>query len=199
MIANNRFVPAWLALILTAAALLSGCAGVVVGGAATTAAVANDRRTTGTVIEDQTIELKAAKAIRDNKDIDSQTHVNVTSYNQIVLVTGEANSEELRQRVIDLVRSVEKVRHVHDEIRIAPPSSFMSRSNDTMLTTKVKTKLFATKNIDATRVKVVTEAGTVYLMGLLSQDEGQLAAEAASQVGGVAKVVKLFEYVAPAS
>ncbi|MCP5143782.1 MAG: BON domain-containing protein [Gammaproteobacteria bacterium] len=176
------------------AAMLSGCAAVVVGGAATGAAVANDRRTTGSVIEDQAIELKARKAISDAKDVDSQTHINVTSYNQIVLLSGEANSEELRRQAVDLVSGVEKIRHVHNEIQIAAPSSFMARSNDTVLTTKVKTKLFATKNLDATRVKVVTEAGNVYLMGLLSQEEAQRAAEAASQVSGVLKVIKLFEY-----
>ncbi len=180
--------------LICSAAILSGCAGVLFGGAATTVAVANDPRTTGTFIEDQSIELKAKKAIADVKEVDSQTHINITSYNQIALVTGEAPTEELRRQVIDLIRTVEKVRHVYDEVQIAAPSSFMSRSSDTMLTAKAKTKLFATKDIDATRIKVVTEGGTVFLMGIQTETQSQTAAQAVSQVGGVQTVVKLFEY-----
>lgn len=163
------------------------------GGAATTVAVANDPRTTGTVIEDQSIELKASKALADDKDLHSQTHLSVTSYNQIVLIAGEAPTAELRRRAVDVVRSLDKVRHVYDEIQIAETSSIAARSNDTLITTKVKTRLFATKNLDATRVKVITSGGMVYLMGILPAEQAATAAEAASLVGGVQKVVKLFE------
>jgi len=174
--------------------LTGGCAGVIVGGAATSAVVANDERTTGTFIEDQSIELKAMDAIRSNPELREQTHLSVTSYNQIALVTGQAPSEKLRKTAIDLVAQQEKVRRVFDEIEIAAPSSMVSRSSDSLLTAKVKTKLFTLENFDATKVKVVSESGVVYLMGILDKKEADAAAVAASEVSGVQKVVKLFEY-----
>lgn len=174
--------------------LLHGCAAVVVGGAATGANVAHDRRTTGTFIEDEAIELKSVNAFFTDKEINEQTHLNVTSFNTVVLVSGEAPTEELRQRAIQIVRNVPKVSHVHDEISIAGPSSLMSRSADTLITTKVKTKMIAEKNLDGSHVKVVTENGVVYLMGLLNREDADKATEIARQTGGVQKVVKLFQY-----
>ena len=171
-----------------------GCAGVLVGGAATTAVVAHDERTTGTIIEDQAIELKAIDAIRSNPELKSNTHIAVTSYNQVVLLTGQAPSEELRRAAVDLVAGIAKVRHVYDEIEIAAPNSLMTRSADSLLTAKIKTKLFTLDNFDATRVKVVTENGVAFLLGLLNSSDAERAAVAASTVGGVQKVVKLFEY-----
>ena len=174
--------------------LLNACAAVVVGGAATGASAAHDRRTTGTFIEDEAIELKSLKAISDEKDLSSQIHINVTSFNTIVLVSGETPTEDLRRRVIEIIRNIPKVSHVHDELTIAGPSSLMSRSGDTLITTKVKTKLIAEKNLDGTHVKVVTENGVVYLMGLLNREDADKATEIARQTGGVQKVVKLFQY-----
>ena len=174
--------------------ILHGCAAVVVGGAAAGANVAHDRRTTGTFIEDEAIELKSLKAIFEDKEVYEQTHLNVTSFNTIVLVSGEAPTEELRQRVIQIVRNIDKVSHVHNEITIAGPSSLMSRSGDTLITTKVKTKLIVEKNLDGTHVKVITENGVVYLMGLLNREDADKATEIARQTGGVQKVVKLFQY-----
>jgi osmotically-inducible protein OsmY len=174
--------------------LLNGCAAAVIGGAATGANVAHDRRTTGTFIEDEAIELKSLKALSEDKTFSRQVHLNVTSFNTIVLVSGEATSEELRQRAIDIVRNIPKVTHVHDEISIAGPSSLLSRSADTLITTKVKTKLIAEKNLDGTHVKVVTENGVVYLMGLLNREDADRATEIARKTGGVQKVVKLFQY-----
>jgi len=175
------------------AVLLGGCAAAVVGTTATGVAVAHDSRTTGSVIEDQ-VELKFARRMFSNESLKEQTHINVTSYNQIVLVTGEAPTEALRDEVIELVRNIEKVRHVYDEISIAAPSSLMSRSADSLVTARVKTRLLTLKDFDGTRVKVVTDKGVVYLMGLLDRAEAQRVAEAARRVGGVQKVVKLFEY-----
>ncbi len=182
--------------VLGACLLLGGCAAAVIGAGTTSVAVAHDSRTTGSVIEDQAIELKFAQALYEATDLRSQVHVNVTSYNQIVLVSGEAPTEAQRQAVIDIVRNVEKVRHVYDEMTIAAPSSLMSRSADSLVTAKVKTKLLALPEFDGTRVKVVTEKGVVFLMGLLSREEGERVAEEARTVGGVQKVVKLFEYPA---
>ena len=182
------------ATVFVIAAVLAACAGILVGGAATSAVVASDRRTTGTFIEDQAIELKAIEALKSDQDVDAQTHINVTSYNQIVLVTGEAPDEELHRRVIALVSGIEKIHHVYDETKIMAPSSMVTRSGDSLVTAKVKTKLFTLKNVNATRVKIVTENGIVYLMGMVTRPESDAVAEAASQVGGVQKVVKLFEY-----
>jgi osmotically-inducible protein OsmY len=175
-------------------ASIAGCAGVLVGGAATSAVVVHDERTTGTFIEDQAIELKAIEAIRGNVELKEQTHISVTSYNQVALVTGQAPTEELRQTAISIISRVEKVRHVYDEIAIAAPNSMVTRSSDSLLTAKVKTKLFTLNNIDATKVKVVSENGVVFLMGILSRADAITAADGTSRVGGAQKVVKLFEY-----
>lgn len=151
-------------------------------------------RTTGTVIEDQAIEMKALQHLYDDPTVYERTHVNVTSYNTVVLVTGEAPTEELRKRAIEIVRGVEKVSKVYDELTIAAPSALTSRTSDTLLTGKVKAQLFGSKELDATRVKVVTEKGVVYLMGLVPRAQGNAAAEVARRVSGVQRVVKLFEY-----
>ena len=173
--------------------LSHGCAAIFIGGAATGVNVAQDRRTTGTFIEDQAIELKSMDAILQDKEVSSQTHLNVTSFNTVVLVSGEAPTEELRQRAIQLVKNIEKVSHLHDEITIAGPSSLMSRSGDTLITTKVKSKLIA-KTPNGMHIKVVTENGVVYLMGLLNREDASKATEITRQTAGVQKVVKLFQY-----
>ena len=178
--------------------LLSGCATAVVGvgaAAGTTATIAHDRRTTGTFIEDQAIELKAVKSFFFDKEINDSSHINVTSYNTVVLITGESPSEDIRNRIINIVRDIPKVTHLYDELTIAAPSSWTSRSSDSLITSKVKTKLLLLKNLDGTRVKVVTEKGVVYLMGILTRAESDDATRETQQTGGVQKVVKLFQYV----
>ncbi|MBT8123179.1 MAG: BON domain-containing protein [Gammaproteobacteria bacterium] len=187
-----------LLLVIVALTSFQGCAPVVVGSAAAGGAALHSRRTVGTFVDDQGIELKARMALSDDKELSRQTHINAISYNGIVLMVGQAPTDELRQRAQDRVTGVEKVRHVHNEIVIAAPSSLTARSNDTLLTGKVKTSLFGIKGIegfDATRTKVVTEDGIVYLMGMLYRNEADAVAERARQVGGVEKVVKLFEYL----
>lgn len=184
------------AILLAVAAMvwLPGCAPFVLGGAATSAVVAHDPRTTGSVVEDQSIEVKAARALGNDNEIKEQTHYSVTSYNQVVLLTGQAPTEALRARIAELVARVEKVRHIHNEISVSAPSSMMARTNDTLLTTKVKTRMLANEDLSSGRIKVVSENGTVYLLGIVSQAQADLAAEVASTTGGVQKVVKLFEY-----
>ncbi len=187
-----------LTLISLLPILLSGCAATVVGAGAavgTTATVAHDRRTTGTFIEDQAIELKAIKSFFSDKEINDSSHINVTSYNTVVLITGETPSEDIRQRIVNIVKTIPKVVHVYDELTIAAPSSWTSRTSDSLITSKVKTKLLTVKNFDGTRVKVVTEKGVVYLMGLLTRAESDIATREAQQTGGVQKVVKLFQYI----
>jgi osmotically-inducible protein OsmY len=173
---------------------LNGCAAVAVTGVAAGASVASDKRTTGTVIEDQAIELKASESIFSDKELRESTHVNFTSFNTVVLVTGEAPTEAMRDKIINIVRNIEKVTSVHNEMTIAAPSSFMSRSSDSVITSKVKTKLIADKTASALSTKVVTEKGVVYLMGMLPREKADAATEIARTTGGVQKVVRLFQY-----
>jgi len=186
-------------LILLMPLLLTGCAAAVIGAGAaagTTATVAHDRRTTGTFIEDQVIELKAVKSFFLDKEINDSSHINVTSINTVVLITGETPGEDIRNRIVNIVRDIPKVTHVYDELTIAAPSSWTSRSSDTLITAKVKIRLLTLKDFDGgIRVKVVTEKGVVYLMGLLTRDESDIATGEAQQSGGVQKVVKLFQYI----
>ena len=191
---NTRF----LLVLATAVLLLQGCAAAVVTGAATGASALHDRRSTGAVLDDQAIEFRASRKIGSVDEVDNQTHLNITSYNYRVLVTGEAPTEALRKRAIELVRIVPNVRQVVNEISIAAPSSLTSRSNDTILTAKVKTSLTNVKGFpgfDLTRVKVVTEHGSTYLMGLVTRAEAKAVVETARRVGGVQRVVKVFEYL----
>lgn len=190
--------PALTAMVLVPF-LAHGCAPAVVGGVAGGAAVVHDSRTTGTVIEDEAIELKIANAIYSNEELNATSHVNATSYNTKVLLTGEAPTEAMRQQIGEIARNTEKVRHVYNELRIAPASSLAARSTDTWITTKVKTQLFRIKGFNPTRVKVVTEHGVVYLMGLLTRREASAVAELTSRVGGIQKVVKLFETIGAAA
>ena len=175
--------------------LFQGCAPVAITGATTAVTtVAADRRTAGTLVEDEAIEIKSRLALSERKELNDRVHINFTSFNTAVLVSGEAPTEEDRQAVIDLVTDVEKVTKVHDEITIAAPSSLLSRSADSVITAKIKAKLIAEKDLSTLHVKVVTENGVAYLMGLVTSEEGDIATEIARRTGGVQKVVKLFEY-----
>ncbi|MDX1527429.1 MAG: BON domain-containing protein [Gammaproteobacteria bacterium] len=182
-------------IIAAQAALLGGCVAAVGAGAVTGAAVAHDRRTAGTFVDDNLIEMKAVGALQSDEELWNYSHLNVTSYNNIVLLTGESPSEALRQRAAQTVANLQKVRKVHNEVVVAAPSSLVSRSGDTVITGKVKTALINNKEVDATRIKVVTENGVVYLMGLVTQTEADTATEVTRRVGGVQRVVRIFEYI----
>ena len=178
--------------------LLYGCAAAVVGGAATSATAVHDRRTVGTFIDDEGIELKARLAIFDDKELNSQIHINIISINGVVLLVGQAPTEAMRQRAAELTQAIPKVRLVHNEMTIAAPNAYLTRSSDSLITAKVKAQLFSIKGLedfDPTRVKVVTENGIVYLMGILTRKEASAVTDEARQVGGVQKIVKLFEYL----
>jgi osmotically-inducible protein OsmY len=175
--------------------LLQACVPAVVGGAAVGAAAAHDRRTFGAIIDDQNIELKAASNIGMDAELKKLVHVNVTSMNGIVLLTGEAATTEARDQVLTQVRAVNGVRRITNELRITEPSSFGSRSKDSLITSAVKSRFLVTKDLDPTRVKVVTEANVVYLLGLVTQAEGDLAVERAATIEGVERIVKVFEYI----
>ena len=187
--------PYRIAILLVFSVLQQGCAPVIAGGAvATSVIVAKDPRTAATMIDDKGIQLKAGSAIFEDETLSGQAHINVTSYNGVVLLTGETPTAEMRDRAEQIVRGVEKVRRIHNEITVAAPSSGLTRSSDTLITTKVKTRMLAEKDFDSGRVKVVTENGTVYLMGLVNQREAEVATEISRSVGGVQRVVRLFEY-----
>jgi osmotically-inducible protein OsmY len=174
---------------------LHGCVAAAGAGAAAAASTAYDRRTTGTQVDDELIEWKVYAALNKNTALWEASHINVTSYNNIVLLTGESPDQSMRAAAQETARGVAKVRLVHNELRIAAPSSMLTRSSDSVITGKVKTALLSAKNVNAARIKVVTENGVVYLMGLVSRSEADSATEITRRTGGVQKVVRLFEYL----
>ncbi|KMN82888.1 osmotically-inducible protein OsmY [Chromobacterium alkanivorans] len=171
---------------------LSGCFGVVAAGAAGGALVATDRRTSGAYVDDQGIELKAADQI--GKQLPS-AHVNTTSFNRAVLLTGEVPSEQARQQAELTARGIPNVRRVFNYTVVAPSSGFSERSSDTWVTSKARTRLLDGKGYNPNNVKVVTERGVVYMLGMVTQAEGAAAAKVVSETSGVQKVVTLFEYI----
>ncbi len=179
---------------------LQGCLGtaIVVGGAATVGSVAHDRRTAGTVVDDEGIELKAFDTFVNSEDTaGSDVHINATSYNYKVLLTGEVPTPAIKSLATSKVTQIDKVVKVINELAVAESSSLVSRSKDTWITTKVKTSLFSVEleGFDPTRVKVITERGIVYLMGIVTRAEAEAAVDTARNIDGVAKVVKVFEYI----
>jgi osmotically-inducible protein OsmY len=179
--------------VLVAATLLSACAPLLLGGAVVgTGLVATDRRTTGIQIEDEGIELRAASRIRE---LATLGQVSVTSYNRMVLLTGEVPGAPERAAVEAAVAKVENVRAVVNEIVVAPNSAFSSRTADSGLVSKVKLTLVDAKDVQANAFKVVCERRVIYLMGRVTEREANRGAELASQVSGVEKVVKVFEIV----
>ena len=193
---NKRPLAGLLSKIVLGAALassLSGCVALAVGGAATAALSANDRRTIGMQTEDKSINVKAE--IKMQQLTGENGHVNVTSYNRKVLLTGEVRDEAMKQAAEREVREIANVVSVINELEIAGPSSYTSRSNDALITTKVKASLVDKKTVSATSFKVTTERGVVYLMGLVTQREGNIAADVAKGISGVNRVVKIFEYI----
>ena len=177
----------------TLAAGLSACAPLIVGGAVVGGVMAVDRRTAGTQIEDEGIELRAANRIRET--LGDRVHVNVTSYNRQALLTGEVPTAQDRQTVEQIVSQVENTRSVVNDLAVMPPSTLSQRSNDTFITGKVRASLVDAKDLTANAFKVVTERGVVYLMGRVTQREAKRSAEIARGVGGVSKVVRVFEVI----
>ena len=176
-----------LALVMS----LGACAPLVVGGMVGGAMVASDRRTSGIQLEDEGIELRGANRIREM--LGSRAHVNITSYNRQVLLTGEVPTQKDKDYANQLVSQVDNVRTVVNELVVGPTSSLADRSMDTLISGKVKASMVDSKDIFANAFKVVTERGTVYLMGRVTQREAQRASDLARQVSGVKKVVRIFD------
>jgi osmotically-inducible protein OsmY len=180
-----------LALVMLAPAL-GGCVAAVVGAGAAGAAVGFDRRSTGAYTDDETIEWKTSLEIREK--FGDKVHINVTSFNRIVLLTGEAPTEEMRQDIQKIAQGIATVRDVRNEIAVGKPTSLDTWSDDSYITSKVMANMLGAKDVNQYHVKVVTENGVVYLMGLVTRKEGDAAAQAASATSGVKRVVKVFEY-----
>lgn len=183
----------YLFLSLFVLSLLSGCAApfVFLGGVATSAIIADDRRDPETMLRDEWIELSARKAIATQ--LRDEAHINVTSFNFIVLLTGQAPTTILRYRAESVTRNISGVRLVYNEITVGPPSSIATQTSDTILTTRVKGAIFNNQFVNTNHVKIVTEQGVVFLMGVLSHTEADHATTAARGVAGVVKVVRLCE------
>ncbi len=189
--------PALLLAGLAAATLMSACAPLLLGGAVVgTTMVVSDRRTSGTQLEDQANELKANTRVREA--VGERGHVNATSYNRVVLLTGEVAAESDKVAVEQAVAKIEGVRSVVNELAVMGSSSLANRSNDAVLTSKVKASFIDAKDVFANAIKVTTERSTVYLMGRVTEREANRASDIARGVPGVQKVVKVFEVITEA-
>ncbi len=180
-------------VMLLAAVQLSACAPLMFGGVLGGAMVASDRRTTGIQVEDESIEQRSNSAVREN--FGSKEHINFTSYNRQVLITGEVSSEAVRAQVEQLIGRIQNVRSAVNELAIGPASSFGDRSSDTLLVGKVKAAMVDSEDVFANVYKVVAERGTIYLMGRVTQNEAKRATEVVRGVSGVKRVVRVFEYI----
>jgi osmotically-inducible protein OsmY len=172
---------------------LQGCVAVVAGGMVAGAVATTDRRTLGAQTEDKAIAVKAETRLP--QIVGDAGHVNINSYNRKVLLTGEVRDEAMKRAVENEVRSIANVDNVINELEVAGPSSYTSRSSDTLITSKVKLSLADKKTVSANSFKVVTERGNVFLMGMVTQREGNIAADIAKGVSGVMRVTKIFEYI----
>jgi osmotically-inducible protein OsmY len=182
-------------LLVAATALtqLAGCVpAVVAAGAGATALVATDRRSTGAQADDQAIETKVT--LSAGTTWGNEIHLNVTSYNGRVLLSGEVPTSAIKSEIEKLARTTDRVRSVTNELVVGPNAGLDGRSHDTYLTSVVKSRFVESDKFSATHVKVVTERSIVYLMGIVSREEGDAAARIAATTAGVARVVKLFEY-----
>jgi len=180
--------------LCTGALALSGCIPLVIGGVASTAAIATDRRTTGAQLDDELIEDKTtAELLERYKGRD--VHLNITSYNGNVLLTGEAPTEGVKAEIEGVARGMPKVRSVQNEMVVGAATDLGSRSNDTFITSKVKARFIEANKFQINHVKVVTERAVVYLLGVVRPEEGNAAADIARTTAGVQRVVKVFEYL----
>lgn len=174
------------------ATTLAGCAPLLVGGAAVgTALMVSDRRSSGAQLDDETIELRSAARLREA--FGDRAHINITSYNRQVLLTGEVASEQMKQQAEQIAARVDNVKSVVSELAVMPPTSLPQRSSDALITTKIRASLVDAQDLQANVFKVVTERSTVYLMGRVTPREADRATSIARQIGGVQRVVRIFE------
>jgi osmotically-inducible protein OsmY len=182
-------------LLSGVALTLQGCALAVVGAAAGGTLIATDRRTLGAQTEDREIQVKALSRIKDN--VSDQAHINVTVFNRRVLLTGEVPDDASKQKAEAVVRDINNVGGIVNELSVQPASSISSRANDSYLEGRVKTAMVGEKDLSTNYYKVVCERSIIYLMGLVTQDEGAHGADVAARVPGVEQVVKVYQYIKP--
>ena len=180
-------------VLLATLASLSACAPLIVGGAVMTGVVATDRRTTGTQLEDETIEIKVASAVR--QDLGDRAHLNVTSFNRQVLLSGEVRTAADKESAEKIASSQENVKAVVNDLAVMPVSSLTQRSKDIVITGRIKAAFVDAKDLQVNAFKVVTERGIVYLMGRVTAREAKRATDIARGMSGVAKVVRVFEEI----
>lgn len=181
------------AVLATALTAISGCAPLLLGGVVATGIVATDRRTTGAQVEDEGIELKVASAVR--RDLGDRVHLNVTSFNRKVLLSGEARTQADKDRAEKLAQAQENVQSVLNDLAVATPSSLTQRSKDAVITSQAKAAFIDAKDLQVNSIKVVTERGIVYLMGRVTAREAKRATDIVRGIGGVAKVVRVFDEI----
>lgn len=181
-------------LILLFIASLPSCVAAFVAGAASGGLAVYDRRTIQTMWQDNDISYKIERKINIDDELYHRAHINVTCFDHVVLLTGQAPTPDLKARAQSIARSVPGSRKIYNEIELSGPTSSIARSNDSWVTTKVKTKMLAAKGLKSTQIKIVTENGTVYLMGTLSHQQADIAVNVARRVGGVQHVVTIFQY-----
>lgn len=173
--------------------ILGGCVTATVGViAVSTIDVVKDERTVGTMLDDNIIEASIFKEVVTDPLLDGTTHINTTVVNGVVLLTGEVSSNQQKFRAAEIANSFQGVDQVVNQLELLGKSSLTSRTNDSLITAKVKTELVRAKNVDSSNIKVVTERSVVYLMGIVSTQEGETAVALAKQVGGVQRIVKIF-------
>jgi osmotically-inducible protein OsmY len=176
---------------LAATLLLAGCPAAIIGGGAVAYGTIEDRRTSGTMIDDDSIESRISRSVRERYG--ENTHVNVTSFNRSVLLTGEVPEDARRTEIEKLAQGAGNVRNITNELQVGAPSSLGARANDSYITTKVKGRILDSNKVNPIHVKVVTEAGVVYLMGIVTEQEAADAVDVARNTGGVVKVVRIFD------
>ncbi|MDD2049133.1 BON domain-containing protein [Pseudomonas alkylphenolica] len=183
-------------MALTLCLSLSGCSSVLT--ATRDKPIEDDRgtRTFGSKIDDSLIETKVAVNVaKASPDLDKNSHIVVSSFNGIVLLAGQTPRADLKSMAEQAAGQVQRVKKVHNELQVLPPSSILARNNDAWLTTKIKAQMLTDSNIPGSRIKVITENGIVYMLGLLTQQEATRATNLVQGVSGVQKIVKLFEYI----
>jgi len=197
MNSNTSRISLHILLALIIASLLSGCAAVVVGAGTTGATVAHDRRTTGTYVEDKAILLKVLQMRSQDEVLKKNSNISIEVYNLQILLTGQAVDADIVARFRDKLITIDRVKHVYNEVTVGAEGTWSEAAADTLLTSRVKVELFnvGIQGFDPLRVKVTSSLGTVYLMGLLTPEEADAVVEKVRYISGVKRVVRLFEYI----
>ena len=182
-------------IVLGTVVLLQGCAAAVVAGTASAVTAANDRRTIGSQIDDNNIEIKASIALSEVERLEKFANISAVSVNGIVLLVGQVSNEEMRNEAQRTIEGVSGIRKIHNQIRIGSNTGITTQTHDSWLTSKVKAQLLTAKDISSNNIKVVTENAEVFLMGLVSNSESTQAVNIARNVSGVERVIKVFEYL----